>query len=260
MAGTVEDNAVHYSRARLDPFALHDAIAVLASDCGTNSSRELAARKLLEQLRQLARGRAMNRLLSNPRYRAYGDDLIQDAIQHAAIAAFAGGARFRGSTPEAAVAWCLRILGNYVRLEARRRGPVQDEPLDLVARQGETSSPSEGVHWHAAAPDARIILSSLEARVRAHLKRTRSHRAAKSLYRAVCSYIADVTGNATHTKKGVSRASAAAGSDAQRKARDRTYQHHHRARGVLAELKETYDRVASAEDGALPKADSKRRT
>jgi hypothetical protein len=229
-------------RRRVDAVALRDALVLLSSGCKSAERREQAARQLLAQLRRLARARALAGLLSKPGYRACGDDLIEDAIQHTAIAACCGAARFRGSTPPAAVAWCLGILRNYARAEVRRRALRQSDTSFLEAPQlaGDTTR-YEGLLWHAAAQETQVILGSLDSQLRAHLQRTRSQRAAKSLYQAVRSYVVEVTG--AHERDSPPAPSAPANRNAspQRKARDRAYQHHHRARRILAEVRAAYE-------------------
>jgi hypothetical protein len=229
-------------RPGVDAVALHDSLVLLASGCKSAARREQAARQLLAQLGRLARARSLARLLSKPGYRACGDDLIEDAIQHTAIAACCGAARFRGSTPPAAVAWCLGILRNYARSEVRRRVLRQPEASFLEAPQlaGDTTR-YEGVLWRPAAQEARVILGSLDGQLRAHLQRTRSQRAAKSLYQAVRSYVLDVAGGHERGSSPVVSAPANRNAGPQRKARDRAYQHHHRARCILAEVRAAYE-------------------
>jgi hypothetical protein len=225
-------------RRGVDAVALHDSLVLLSSGCKSAARREQAARQLLTQLRRLARARALARLLSKPGYRACGDDLIEDAIQHTAIAACCGAARFRGSTPPAAVAWCLGILRNYARAEVRRRALRQSDTSFLDApRLARDTTRYEGVLWHAAAQEAQVILGSLDSQLRAYLQRTRSQRAAKSLYQAVRSYVVEVTGAHERDSPPAPRD----GAGAQRKARDRAYQHHHRARSILAEVRAAYE-------------------
>jgi DNA-directed RNA polymerase specialized sigma24 family protein len=223
----------------LDPIVLHDAVALLAGSEDARC-REFAARQLLHQLRQLAHARAITHLLSKPGYRACGDDLIEDAIQQTAIAVWSGEARFRGSSPPAAVAWCLGILKNYARAEVRRRAPRQRETSLGQAASHSEGAEYEGVLWHAAAQEAQVILGSLDDQVRTYLRRTRSRRAAESLYQAVHSYVTEVAGGRNSGSPAV-RKVRTVDADEQKKARDRAYQHHHRARCVLAEMLDAYD-------------------
>jgi len=224
----------------LNAGALYDAIVLLASGCDDLKHRECAARQVLEQLHQLARTRAITRLLSKPGYRACGDDLIQDAIQHTAIVVCSGAGQFRGSNPAVAVAWCLGILRNYARAEVRRRALMQSEPFrPQTPPVTDDSAAYEGVLWHAAAQEAHVILRSLDAQVRAYLRQTRSQHAAESLYHAVHSYVGEVAGQ--RSARVVPSVPASADGDEQRRARARAYQHHHRARCLLVEVREAYE-------------------
>lgn len=225
----------------LDAVALYDAIVLLAAGCESVRHRERAARQVLEQVRQLARSSAVTRLLSKPSYRACGDDLVQDAIQHTAIVVCSGAGQFRGSGPGMAAAWCLGILRNYARSEVRRRGPLQREPLSREALPQAQGASYEGVLWHAAAQEAHLILRSLDAQVRSHLQQTRSQRAAESLYRAVCSYFVELAGSRDISALVAPSDTVSDCGDEGRKARARAYQHHHRARCILAEVREAYE-------------------
>jgi DNA-directed RNA polymerase specialized sigma24 family protein len=228
-------------RSRLEPLVLREAIVLLASGCG-DVHREVAARRLLEQIGHLARARAITRLLSRPGYRACGDDLIEDAVQHTAIAAWTGGARFRGVSPAAAVAWCLEILKNYARSEVRRRAPLQRERRFPHADSAtEELSIDDAARWHRPAQEAQVILGALDAQVRSYLRRTRSERAAESLYHAVQSYVVDVAGGHPRVSRAALSTPGEDDSGEQRKARDRAYQHHHRARSILAEVRRAYE-------------------
>jgi len=227
-------------RPGLDAGALYDAIVLIASDCDDLKNRERAARQVLEQLHQLARTRAITGLLSKPGYRACGDDLIQDAIQHTAIVVCSGAGQFRGANPAVAVAWCLGILRNYARAEVRRRALMQSEPFrSPTPPTTDDNAVYEGVLWHAAAQEAHVILRSLDAQVRAYLRQTRSQRAAESLYDAVHSYVGEVAGQSS--ARSVRSTPACADGDEQRRARARAYQHHHRARCLLVEVREAYE-------------------
>lgn len=251
-------------RSGLEPLLLREAIVLLASGCEDAKRREVAARQLLEQLRHLARARVITRLLSRPGYRACGDDLIEDAVQHTAIAAWRGGSRFRGSSPPAAVAWCLEILKNYARSEVRRRAPLRGEPLLHHAQRAAEDPGAHGaIAWHGPAQEAQVTLGALDAQVRNYLQRTRSRRAAESLYHAVRSYLFEVLGGPARATQ---NAAIAADDGARRKARDRAYQHHHRARCILAEVRKAYEGGAALDPVAVRaatrgvEADAKLRT
>lgn len=229
------------AKPALDANALYEAIVLLAAGCDSARHRERAARQVLDQVRQLARSSAVTRLLSKPGYRACGDDLIQDAIQHTAIVVCSSAEKFRGSNAAMAVAWCLGILRNYARSEVRRRAQLQRETFGRPAEQLARGAAADDMFWHAAAQEAHLTLRSLDAQVRSHLQQTRSQRAAESLYRAVCSYVFELAGSSDVGSLVESSEPAGARGDEGRRARARTYQHHHRARCILAEVRAAYD-------------------
>jgi hypothetical protein len=253
MSIAVQISPCRETKPGFDAARLHDAIVLLAGGCKSPKQRELAAGQVLEQLRYLARARTISRLLSKPGYRACGDDLIEDAIQHTAIAVCSGAGQFRGSSPAMAAAWCLRILKNYARSEVRRRAPrtlSSPEARRLAEGAAYEGAAYEGVLWHAAAQEAHVTLAALDAQVRSHLRQTRSRRAAESLYRAVFSYVIELTGGRDRASSAVP--SARHDRDERRRARARTYQHHHRARCVLAEMREAFELGLSMSLGPPP--------
>ena len=90
----------------------------------------------------------------------------------------------------------------------------------------------EGIVWRQAGQEAALLLRSLEGRVWSHLRRTRTLRASQTLYSAVSEYLDYVSGLEHAPRVGDGAPSALAA----KRARDREYQHHTRARRILAEL------------------------
>jgi hypothetical protein len=238
-------NIASEARARvgeLRPFdgeALSAALLVLATDIAGRPAREGAARILLDQLRALA-GRAWVVSFSwSSAFRRSGDfaEALEDAIQHVAVVASTGKSRFRGRHPGEAVAWCRRIFLNFLSSESRRLARTvallsSDEGFGSMALEQHL----EGIVWRQAGQEAALSLRSLEARVWRHLQRTRTKRASQSLYRAVREYLNDVSGQPDKAPRFRLTRGAAPSTLAARRARDRGYQHHTRARRILAEI------------------------
>jgi hypothetical protein len=224
---------------RFDGDALSAALLVLATDIASRPAREGAARILLEQLRALV-GRAWVGSFSwSSAFRRSGDfaEALEDAIQHVAVVASTGKSRFRGRHPGEAVAWCRRILLNFLSSESRRLART----VGLLPSDGGFSSMAldqhlEGIVWRQAGQEAALFLGSLEARVWLHLQRTRTRRASQSLYRAVREYLYDVSGQLDKVPCFLLTRGEAPSTLAARRARDRGYQQHTRARRVLAEV------------------------
>lgn len=226
----------------LQPFdgdALHAALVVLATDIAERPAREGAARILLEQLRALT-GRAWVASYSwSTAFRRSGDfaEALEDAIQHVAVVASTGRSRFRGRHPSEAVAWCKRVFLNFLSSESRRRArTVGLPPGEPGAGMRALDQRLEGVIWRQAGQEAALLLRSLEGRVWSHLRRTRTLRASQTLYSAVREYLDFVSGQLENAPRVQSARGRAPSTLAARRARDRGYQHHNRARRVLAEL------------------------
>lgn len=240
---------------QLNAEALYAALRLLAADEESRPARDEAARILLSQLRLLA-GRALSARFSWANWLRRSRDLgetLEDAIQHVAVAASTGSSRFRGRHPSEAVAWCQRVLSNFLTSESRRRA----RNLTLLAGERDAAirleSHLEGVVWHHADQEAALLLLKLEARVWKHLTQTRTREASESLYRAVCRYLGYLAGHPeqisgrcelseeSHPAESCSEEThpgATPCARAARRARDRRYQHHRRARRILAELLE----------------------
>lgn len=225
---------------RFDGEALYAALVLLATDIASRRARDEAARILLRQLRALA-GRAWGASFSwSSAFRRSGDfaEALEDAIQHVAVVASTGKSRFRGRQPSEAVAWCKRIFLNFLSSESRRR----TRAVGLLPGGGGSDTMAldhhlEGIVWRQAGQEAALLLRSLEGRVWSHLQRTRTLRASRTLYSAVREYLAYVSGEQDHAARvRSSEADEAPRTSAARRARDRGYQHHMRARRVLAEL------------------------
>jgi hypothetical protein len=201
-------------------------LRTLARDSADPAERETAARTLLVHLKQWAAADALRR---NTYLRRTASDgglatLLEDAVQHVAVAACTGAARFRGSTPGEAVTWCRKVLDNHLRSELRRQSR-----RDSVTR---ALGPSE-----AAAPSTRdrtLTLQEFDNSVLEYLRRTRRPKDAATLYRSVCCYFEHLAGVPLHAQ--VERWADAADSNAVERARNRIYRYHHRGRRVLAEL------------------------
>lgn len=224
---------------RFDGEALHAALVLLATDLASPRAREGAARILLGQLRALA-GRAWVASFSwSAAFRRSSDyaETLEDAIQHVAVVASTGKSRFRGRHPSEAVAWCKRIILNFLSSESRRRArTVPLLPRDAGSGAMTLDHHLEGVVWRQAGQELALSLRSLERRVWSHLRRTRTLRASQTLYSAVREYLDYVSGQREHAPRGRSRGGGARSTPAARRARGREYQHHTRARRILAEL------------------------
>jgi hypothetical protein len=225
-------SAPAFGHCGVQPRRLHDALVTLSSESATVSDRDSAARQLLRELTFLA-PLCLSRCLPSVA-RAYqavrARSMLDDAIQHVATVATTGRARFRGTHPAEAVAWCSSVLANQVRSELRWQSRHRHiEPLDSVPPM------------RAAAADARIAVSQLRQDLLHHLERTRTPRAAQSLFRAACCYLDHLTG--TSLDRQIERWAGESEQGASekvemRRARNRIYQYHRRGRRVLNELLE----------------------
>ena len=224
---------------RFDGEALHAALVLLATDIASRPARESAARVLLGQLRALA-GRAWVASFAwSTAFRRSGDfaEALEDAIQHVAIVASTGKTRFRGRHPSEAVAWCKRILLNFMSSESRRRVKMVGLlPVDRGSGRLALDHHLEGILWRHAGQEAALSLRSLDARVWSHLRRTRTLRAAETLYGAVREYLDYVSGQFDYAPHPRSFGAGPPSTLIAKRARDRGYQHHTRARRILAEL------------------------
>lgn len=224
---------------RFDSDALHGALVVLATDIAGRPARDGAARILLGQLRALAGRDWVASYSWSTAFRRSGDfaEALEDAIQHVAVVASTGGSRFRGRHPNEAVAWCKRVFLNFLSSESRRRKrTVGLLPGDSSEGTMALEQHLEGIVWRQAGQEAALLLRSLEGRVWSHLRRTRTLRASQTLYSAVREYLDYVSGQLASAPRVRSPASRAPSTLAARRARDREYQHHNRARRILAEL------------------------
>lgn len=225
--------------AALDADALYGALQCLASDAASQQVRDAAARILLSQLRVLSRRASFARFSSSAGFRYAGglEESLEDAIQHVAIVASTGTSRFRGGHPNEAVAWCQRVFSNFLTSESRRRARnvslAGDERGGAGAR---LEAHLEGIAWRHPGQDAALFLLRLESRVWSHLTQTRTREASESLYRAVRKYLAYLAGYPEQAAPARPSASEHSCSQAARRARDRQYQHHRRARQILAEV------------------------
>jgi hypothetical protein len=219
---------------RLDADVLYSALTLLAADGEEQPERDRAARALLEQLRVFSGRRVVSRFAEASAFRRSGDiaDAIEDAIQHVALVASTGSSRFRGSHPSEAVAWCQRILVNFLTSESRRRARTALRMPDEQRATLLMASHLEGVAWRQAGQETALSLRGLCGEVWRHLQRTRPPSACNTLYRAVRRYLEEVWGPA-HERSSPPRKACSA---AARRARDRGYQRHRRARRILAEL------------------------
>lgn len=224
---------------RLDGDALYAALTLLATDIGTRRARDAAARTLLGQLRLLSSRAWLARFSWSAALRRSGDfaAATEDAIQHVAVVASTGKSRFRGGHPREAVAWCRRIFLNFLTSESRRRARTVSVPRGEVG-DGAAPLPAqlEGIAWRPASQEAALLLRRLEARVWSHLRSTRSLGASRSLYRAVRDYLRYISGQPEQAASSSELATGAPLSISARRARDRRYQYHSRARRILAEL------------------------
>lgn len=217
-----------------------DALRQLARDDVNSASREIAARVLLVELRRLAKSRRRlgrnGHLTSNLAVSGWA---VDDAIQHAALVACTGNTRFRGTDQREAVAWCTRVLTNYllselrVHLRERNASSVPERDLETNGHSTERAA----LTTVPPPQENRCALMSLRERVRRHLMQTRSRRAATSLFDAVCCYLDHVAGvplDMQVVRWGQHRGIAPGGW--LRRARNRVYQYHRRGRAVLLEF------------------------
>jgi hypothetical protein len=223
----------------LNAESLREALTLLATDRESQPARDRAARILLKQLRTLANRAVLARFARWSAFRRRGElaEVLEDAIQHVALVASTGQARFRGQHPSEAVAWCQRIFMNFLASESRRRArTVLLAGDERESRALLSDAHLEGVSWRNAGQETALILLRLEGCVRNHLQQTRTPSAFESLYRAVRRYLRYITGHPEHGATGGALPGDGAGSQAARRARDREYQRHSRARRVLAEV------------------------
>lgn len=217
----------------VEPRRLHEALVTLSSDDASVSARDSAARQLLQQLSSLAPF-CLSRYLPTAA-RRYGAgppvSVLDDAIQHVAIVATTGRARFRGTHPSEAVAWCWSVLSNQVRSELRWQSRHQNiEPFAF---------PPELIQ--AAPTEAAMAVRRLRQDLLKYLRQTRTPRAAHSLFRAACCFLDHLMG-APLDRQIARWAGGRARQDLEpsqvRRARNRIYQYHRRGRLVLNELLE----------------------
>lgn len=232
--------AARLKRPAIDAEALYAALRLLSVDDGSAVARNRAARVLLLQLRALSSCTSVVLFSWSRALGARGDfeEAVEDAIQHAALVASTGSSRFRGRCPNEAVGWCRRILSNFLASEARRRART----VELFERERGASPAGMPPHleasWRHAGQESALSLLRLEGRVRAHLERTRTRSASESLYRAVLRYLEYLAGQSEAARREPEPSLETSHPEAARRARDRQYQHHRRARRVLAELLE----------------------
>jgi hypothetical protein len=233
--------AARLKRQEIDAEALYGALRLLSVDDASAVARNRAARVLLVQLRALSSCTSLMQFSWSRAFGARGhfEEAVQDAIQHAALVASTGSSRFRGRHPNEAVCWCRRILSNFLASEARRRART----VELFERERGASTAGmppdlEAASWRHAGQESALSLVTLESRVRQHLKQTRTRGASESLYRAVLRYLEYLAGTSEKARGGPEPSPEASHPVAARRARDRRYQHHRRARRVLAELLE----------------------
>src|SRR5688572_26441631 len=174
--------------SRMNAAALYEALTLLAAECSDAPARERAARVLLVQVRIISArgGAARSSWIQGLRRFADFDEALEDAIQHVAVVASTGKVRFRGRHPSEAVAWCQRIVLNFLISELRRRvRSVCLVPDELSDRAAPLDAHLEGVVWRRADQEAAFFLRGLEQRLWKHLKETRTPGASAALYRAV---------------------------------------------------------------------------
>lgn len=218
--------------AGVQPRRLHDALVTLSSEEASVSDRDSAARQLLRELAFLA-PLCLSRCLrgvARAHEAARRNSILDDAIQHVATVATTGRARFRGTHPSEAVAWCSSVLTNQVRSELRWQSRHRRiDPFDFAP-------PAQ-----ASAADAQIAVRHLQRDLLNHLEQTRTPRVARSLFRAACCYLDHLAGaSLLHQIERWANQSdqAERGRSQMRRARNRIYQYHRRGRLVLNELLE----------------------
>jgi hypothetical protein len=236
------------SRA-IDADALYSALRLLSVDDASAVARNRAASVLLVQLRALSSCTSVVLFSWSRALGARGqfEEAVEDAIQHAALVASTGSSRFRGHHPNEAVCWCRRILSNFLASEARRRART----VELFERDGGPSTAGvppdlDAALWRHAGQESALSLLRLESRVREHLEHTRTRGASESLYRAVLRYLGYLAGQSEEGRDGPEASPETSHPEAARRARDRRYQHHRRARRILAELLEADARSADS--------------
>jgi hypothetical protein len=241
--------AARLKRQAVDAEALYAALRLLSVDDASAGARNRAASVLLAQLRALSSCTSVVLLSWSRAFRARGhfEEAVEDAIQHAALVASTGSSRFRGQHPNEAVCWCRRILSNFLASEARR-GARTVELFERERGDSTAAAPPdlEAGLWRHAGQESALSLLRLESRVRAHLEQTRTRGASESLYRAVLRYLRYLAGQSEPGRGGPEPSPETSHPEAARRARDRRYQHHRRARRVLAELLEAEARSSDS--------------
>jgi hypothetical protein len=219
-------------RCGLQPRHLHHALVTLSSEKASVSERDSAARQLLRQLAFLA-PLCLSRCLPGV-MRVQGTvrsgAMLDDAIQHVAAVVTTGRARFRGTHPFEAVAWCSSVLTNQVLSELRWQSRHRN--LELF----DFALPAQ-----ASAVDARIAVGHLRRDLLNHLEQTRTPRVADSLFRAACCYLDHLAGTSLdqQIERWAGEGDRSVGNSSRMtRARNRIYQYHRRGRRVLNELLE----------------------
>jgi hypothetical protein len=233
--------AARLKSGAIDADALYGALRLLSADGASAVARNGAARVLLVQLRALSSCTSVVLFSWSRAFGARGhfEEAVEDAIQHAALVASTGSSRFRGRHPNEAICWCRRILSNFLASEARRRArTVELFEGERGASTAGAPPDLEGALWRDAGQESALSLLRLESRVREHLEQTRTRGASESLHRAVLRYLDYLAGQPEKGPDGAEPSPETSHPEAARRARDRRYQHHRRARRILAELLE----------------------
>jgi hypothetical protein len=229
------------SCGKLDGDALLEALLVLAGGRASPAAREAAGRALLQQMRILAPARAFSTRRATVQGWPTPDarEVLDDCIQHVALVASTGSARFRGTTASEAVAWCSQVLANHIITEVRwrvgqrrRKSAWRDTILWPSGALTGSVQPTQGSGESVAA------LRQLRRAALAHLQQTRPPRAVQSLYRAVCCYLEHLAGLplCIQVERWVGAVEPAIPSEC-RRAQNRLYQYRRRGKQVLNELK-----------------------
>ncbi|HEY5957670.1 MAG TPA: hypothetical protein VIV60_13995 [Polyangiaceae bacterium] len=227
---------------RVSAAKLYEALCSLAQTDVERSTRECAARALLTQLRLIVRTNyRLGTIRRESCWLGPTSPILEDAIQHTALVASTGGARFHGTSEWEALAWCARVLSNYLRTELRIRQRIQVTSA-IMECNIETASATATIEKSVSASQEKsCTLHGLRENIREHLNLTRRPRAASSLFTAVCCYLDHIAGVPldAQLKRWVNeRNNAPSTPSSFGRARNRVYQYHHRGREVLMELEE----------------------
>ena len=226
------------SRNGVAPEQLLRALKALSQESLEGATRERAARTLVVQLHRLIRSSALR-----DRVRRLGNgwsesvNFEEDTVQHVALVASTGRARFRGTHEGEAVVWCSNVMLNYLRSELR----WQIRQREHARLQQILHAPASSGTIHAelsdlAAQERTLALCRLRTEVLTYLCRTRNPRAARSLFDAVCCYLDYVMGTPLCEQlerwcHGMDPCNGGAV-----RARNRVYQYHRRGKLVLREF------------------------